>query len=224
MVKPFRKAEVPEKPPGSSSGTSGTSGTASENLALPPTDTPATKPTTTPHATWRLFGAHMNSFVVFPDAQSAWLMTDDFYGKLSSTLYQRISSGQHMGGVKLVRGYSEGSKSATEKKPDISSSVSRPVTPTPESKALKAEVSANHKRKSMPPPSTSKEDTKAEAAADRLDPRRALQRHLSAYEGEFVREEQMLEDEMKEDYKHPDDDNSEDQGREVEYLLLTTHG
>jgi len=221
VVKPFRKAEVPEKPPGSSYGTSGMT---SENLAPPPTDTPTTKPTTTPHATWRLFGAHMNSFVVFPDAQSAWLMTDDFYGKLSSTLYQRISSGQHMGGIKLVRGYSEGSKPVTEKKPDISSSVSRPVTPTPESKALKAEVSASHKRKSMPPPSTSKEDTKAEATGDRLDPRKALQRHLSAYEGELVGEEQMLEDEMKEDYKHPDDDNSEDQGREIEYLLLTTHG
>ena len=193
----------------------------SENLAPPQTDTPATKPAANPHTTWRLFGAHMNSFVVFPDAQSAWLMTDDFYGKLSSTLYQRISSGQHMGGIKLVRGYSEGSKS---QKPDISSSVSRPVTPTPESKALKAEVSASHKRKSMPPPSTSKEDPRVEVAGDRLDPRKALQRHLSAYEGEFIGEEQMLEDEMKEDYKHPDDDNSEDQGRDIEYLLLTTHG
>jgi len=165
----------------------------------------------------------MNSFVVFPDAQSAWLMTDDFYGKLSSTLYQRISSGQHMGGIKLVRGYSEGSRSTTEKKSDLSTSVSRPVTPTPESKALKAEVSASHKRKSMPPPSISKEGTGEDAAADRLDPRRALRRHLSAYEAELVGEEQMLEDEMKEDYKHPDD-NSEDQGREIEYLLLTTHG
>ncbi|RPB29617.1 DDHD-domain-containing protein [Terfezia boudieri ATCC MYA-4762] len=218
VVKPFRKAEVPEKPPGSSAGMLGS---ASENLAPPPTDTPTTKLTSTPHATWRLFGAHMNSFVVFADAQSAWLMTDDFYGKLSSTLYQRISSGQHMGGIKLVRGYSEGAKSATEKKPDISSSVSRPVTPTPEIKALKAEVSASHKRKSMPPPSTAKEDTKVEAAADA---RKALERHLSAYEGELVGEEQMLEDEMNEDYKHPDDVNSEDQGREIEHLLLTTHG
>lgn len=167
----------------------------------------------------------MNSFVVFADAQSAWLMTDDFYGKLSSTLYQRISSGQHMGGIKLVRGYSEGSKSAAEKKSDIPVSVSRPVTPTPEAKALKAEVNANLKRRSVPAPSSLNEGSKTEESiVDRLDPRKALQRHLSAYEAELVGEEQMLEEEMKEDYKNPDDDNAEDQGREIEYLLLTTHG
>ena len=168
----------------------------------------------------------MNSFVVYADTQSAWLMTDDFYGKLSSSLYQRISSGQHMGGVKLVRGYSELSKPVPEKKLDFSSSVSRPVTPSAESKAVRAEVDASHKRKSMPPPSTPEVvlSLAEGSAGDRLDPRSALQRHLSAYGGKPMEENQILEDEMKEDYKNLDDDKSEDQGREIEYLLLTTHG
>lgn len=168
----------------------------------------------------------MNSFIVYADAQSAWLMTDDFYGKLSSSLYQRISSGQHMGGIKLVRGYSEPSKSAPEKKSDFSSSASRPVTPSPESKALRAEVNASHKRKSMPPPSAPETVPPQVdgSTGDRLDPRSALQRHLSAYGGKPLEENQILEDEMKEDYKNLDDDKSEDQGREIEYLLLTTHG
>ena len=213
-----------DKPPGSSSGTSGASG---ENLLPPTTETPAPKQSSTPHTTWRLFGSHMNSFVAYADAHTAWLMTDDFYGKISSTLYQRISSGQHMGGVKLVRGYSEGPKGA-EKKPDIASSISRPVTPTPESKALKVEVNASYKRKSMPPSTSEgplkKDKSKLDTPEVRLDPGRVLQRHLSGLDGESMGENQMLEDEMKEDYKNPDDGDSEDQGREIEYLLLTTHG
>lgn len=222
MVKPFRK-EPPEK---SLVPSSGPSSTTPESPAPQAVDIPVAKQSSSQQITWRLFGAYMNSFVVYADAQSAWLMTDDFYGKLSSSLYQRISSGQHMGGIKLVRGYSEPSKFTPEKKTDFSSSVSRPVTPSPESKALRAEVDASHKRKSMPPPSIPQvvPPPTEGIVGDRLDPRSALQRHLSAYGGKPLEENQILEDEMKEDYKNLDDDKSEDQGREIEYLLLTTHG
>ncbi|KAF8464392.1 DDHD domain-containing protein [Kalaharituber pfeilii] len=219
VCKPFRQALSEKQTPGS------VSGTAPENLAPPTTEaTSNTKSSSASNTTWRLFGSYMNSFVVYADPHSAWLMTDDFYGKLSSTLYQRVTSGQHMGGTKLVRGYSEGTKSSDNKKLDVSQSASRPVTPTPETKALKVEVNNAYKRKSMPPPSTTSDLSKSEtSSSDRLDPRRTLERQLSGFDSELVGENKMLEEEMKEDYKNPDE-NPEDQGREIEYLLLTTHG
>ncbi|KAL7268412.1 hypothetical protein RUND412_008963 [Rhizina undulata] len=41
---------------------------------------------------------YLNSFVVFVDPSTAWLLTDDFYGKLSATVFQRISAGSHIEG------------------------------------------------------------------------------------------------------------------------------
>ena len=78
----------------------------------------------------------------------------------------------------------------------------------------------------MPPPTTTttgKEGKQGGGGEGKPDPRKALERHLSALEVESVGDK-IMEEEMKEDYKNPDDENSEDQGREIEHLLLTTHG
>src|SRR5690606_8934413 len=109
--------------------------------------------------------AHMNDFVVYVDSQTAWLLSDNLYGKISSTVTQRITFGSHMGGWKLVRGYSEGTHKATEDKPQTSpkqgevkrDAVTRPVTPIPkdssESTSSKSSTDAK-KRRSLPPPKT----------------------------------------------------------------------
>ena len=68
--------------------------------------------------TQRLFGSYMNSVVTYQDATVAWLLTDDFLSRMSSTVYQRFAGGGHLGGVKVVRGYTEGSK-PKEKKKDV---------------------------------------------------------------------------------------------------------
>ncbi|KAI5776172.1 DDHD domain-containing protein [Geopyxis carbonaria] len=164
--------------------------------------------------TWRLFGAHLNSFVVYADPNTAWLLTDDFYGKLSSTVWQRISAGTHMGGLKIVRGYSE--VKASEKKAE--KETVRSVT-----SAIDDGLNLNTKYDSMPTPlsginSTVSSDDFSSRSSRELG-KIALERKMSSYAGDT---EKMLESEMKEDYTA--DDESDEPGREIEHLILVTHG
>ena len=60
---------------------------------------------------WKLLGEqHMGKYVVYTSATTAWLLSDDLYGKLTASVYQTLSAGVHLGGSKLVRGYVELSK------------------------------------------------------------------------------------------------------------------
>ena len=49
----------------------------------------------------------MGKYVVYTNATTAWLLSDDLYGKLTSSVYQTLSAGVYLGGAKLVRGYVE---------------------------------------------------------------------------------------------------------------------
>ena len=55
----------------------------------------------------RLFGAYMNSTVTFQDDKTAWLLTDDMWARMGSSLYQRFAGGAHYAGYRYVRGYSD---------------------------------------------------------------------------------------------------------------------
>jgi len=60
---------------------------------------------------WKLLGEqHMGKYVVYANATTAWLLSDDMYGKLTASVYQTLSAGVHLGGLKLVRGYTEPTK------------------------------------------------------------------------------------------------------------------
>lgn len=183
--------------------------------------------------TQRLFGTYMNSVVTYQDATIAWILTDDFLSRMSSTVYQRFAGGGHLGGVKVVRGFSEASKAKDKKKE--SSEVQ--ATTNSESTATASSV----KRRSAPPSAeegqtsvgtqqepVSKPAVEAEAkAVPRL---MVLERQMSSLvasrtledpekQDEAVRKRD--EDEIQEDYRDADGD---DQGREIEHLILVTHG
>lgn len=91
---------------------------------LPRTGTPSTaSSTTTPVETakkemvWKLLGEqHMGKYVVYTSPTTAWLLSDDLYGKLTASVYQTLSAGVHLGGSKLVRGYVEFSNKKEEDK------------------------------------------------------------------------------------------------------------
>ncbi|MCJ1467874.1 hypothetical protein MMC07_006499 [Pseudocyphellaria aurata] len=184
--------------------------------------------------THRLFGAYMNSVVTYQDATVAWLLTDDFLSRMSSTVYQRFAGGGHLGGVKVVRGYSESSKTKEKKKEGSENQVSA---------SLETERIATNLKRTPPPPSTvrdqeineqqmqmskSGQETEPEIQAE---PRiLTLERKMSslvassapedpAKQDEEVRKRD--EDEIQEDYRDADGD---DQGREIEHLILVTHG
>jgi len=161
--------------------------------------------------TWRLLGAHLNSFVVYVDATTAWLLSDDMYGKITSTIYQRITSGQNMGGIRLVRGWSEKAPAAAVVKDKVASGsqTPRPSTPT-----------LGKAGKSQPPPTKSPlskiEGTETPETAGRI----ALERKMSNLLGIDVNHdepEKLMEEEMKEDYKDSDEN---EQDREIDHLYV----
>ena len=173
--------------------------------------------------TQRLFGNYMNSVVTYQDATVAWLLTDDFLSRMSSTVYQRFAGGGHLGGVKVVRGYTEVSKSK-EKKPEA------------EADSNKSDVQATgaeNKDKATTPKSVG--DSPAMHGAEQVDPESEprilkLERQMSSLmlspgpDDPLKAEESALkrdEDQIQEDYRSSDGD---DQGREIEHLILVTHG
>ena len=161
--------------------------------------------------TQRLFGAYMNSVVTYQDATTAWLLTDDFLSRMSSTVYQRFAGGGHLGGVKVVRGYTEANK-AKEAKKDGS------VTPEAAKRRSGAPEDTNSTIDRRHPVEASEEKVNQE------DPSiLKLERQMSNLDPAMQEAEARERDEVeiKEDYRQVE---GEDQNREIEHLLLVTHG
>ena len=179
--------------------------------------------------TKRLFGAYMNSVVTYQDGTVAWLLTDDFLSRMSSTVYQRFAGGGHLGGVKVVRGWSEVPK-AKEKRtePDNTSSSSANISDMRKPKkdaTLEGKVAIAAEGTQAP-----SAEQLQQSAAPREPPLRALERRMSSIvsspdlHDEEKQDEELRkrdEEEIQEDYR---DDDKDDQGREIEHLVLVTHG
>lgn len=225
--------------PRSNTGTQGvTPQPSSENLradAAAQSDG-ASKPTTPrlqhQPQTYRLFGTYMNSVVTYQDSTTAWLSSEGVLSWVASTVYERFSGGGYMGGVKLVRGYSEPKKPKEEKTKEDK----RPSTPTG-TKSNPIDVDEKTakmlKRRSAPPStrpdtaerSSSKEDDRDEES-DLESRQNFLTRKLSnLLESNPEEKERAIrkrdEEEIRDDYNSSVGDS---QGREIEHLVLVTHG
>ena len=167
--------------------------------------------------TQRLFGAYMNQVVTFQDAATAWLLTDDLFSRMSSTVYQRFTAGGHLAGVKVVRGYSEASKAKDAKKLDQTSSNDQ-ADSTTDKKERNQDVA---KEESENPKSEPQESDSSQQESRLL----TLERQLSSFSDDPAQKEEEIrqanENEMKEDYK---DEDGQEQNREIEHLILVTHG
>lgn len=180
--------------------------------------------------TQRLFGAYMNSVVTYQDGTVAWLLTDDFLSRMSSTVYQRFAGGGHLGGVKVVRGWSEASK-AKDNRPepdgtqtstaDLLNTRKPKMDSNPLDKVAAAAAAETHA------PGSEQFQQSAAPTEPRL---RALERRMSSivsspdlHDAEKQDEElrKRDEDEIQEDYR---DDDKDDPGRVIEHLILVTHG
>ncbi|KAF3937015.1 hypothetical protein ABW19_dt0209730 [Dactylella cylindrospora] len=191
-----------------------------KKLEVPTIEPTPTDPPPSPGLTqqsWPLLGPWLNSFVIYVDATTAWLMTDDIYGKISSTVFQRITSGQNLGGTKLVRGWVDKSPPAAAGKEKAASTTgSRPVTPTPGRSSKRSSTIIEPKKTATP---NNKEEEQNQAQAGRM----ALERKMSNLlgMGDDDDPEKAMEDEMKADYKNSDENEND---RVVEHLILVTHG
>ena len=187
--------------------------------------------------THRLFGTYMNTIVTYQDDTVAWLSSDGIMSRVSSTVYQRFAGGGYFGGERVVRGYIDPSKAV--KAPEVKSE--RPVTPvegtTPKSNNSGLELEENQqkflKRKSAPSSTkisleTRQRDT-LESKPSRAKTREAaLKRQISSMVIDTMDPEngeeaarKREEEEIQTDYI---DHDGEEQSREIEHLILVTHG
>lgn len=181
--------------------------------------------------TYRLFGTYMNSVVTYQDATTAWLSSEGVLSWVASTVYERFSSGGYLGGVKLVRGYSEPKKT----KEEPAKEDKRPTTPTG-TKSNPIDVDAKTEKKlkrRSAPPSTRPDNAGRHSREDDVDEesesenqQNFLSRKLSNLlesnpeeKEKAIRKREELE--IRDDYNASVGDS---QGREIEHLVLVTHG
>lgn len=179
--------------------------------------------------THRLFGPHNSTVVTYQDGSTAWLLTDDFLSRLSSTMYQRFAGGGHFAGVKVSRGYTppvkktEPKDGKSEKAPQSSSSGGA-ADKTPDTKTDDGSggtVQLSNEQVAQP----------EENVSSRSENRRlTLERQMSSLVSSTSKEDrereeeevrQREEKEIQNDYR---DQEGDEQNREIEHLVLVTHG
>ncbi|KAF1840244.1 DDHD-domain-containing protein [Cucurbitaria berberidis CBS 394.84] len=195
-----------------------------------PDDAPVILPTDSPR-TYRLFGAYMNSTVTYQDENTAWLLTDDMWTRMGSTLYQRFAGGAHYAGYKYVRGYTD--TKDKKKTPNVKDPLGEKQTEGPTTPSLA--YGSDYSKPSTATTSEANSDVEtSDNETGRESPSQTRRRHLerqvsqlmssSKPEYEQKQEEELRkreEKEMRDDYKVQD---KGEQGREIEHLLLITHG
>ena len=192
----------------------------------------------------RLFGQYMNHVATYQDATTAFLSTDSMLSWVTSTMYERFSGGGYMSGIKVVRGYSEPKKTKDDK--DKDKAKDEKAKDEAEGKATVDEAEEKRlralKRRSAPPTTKpsgidgrpswdGSEDHQRDGPSTEIERRgNQLQRQLSSLMGNNEgRDPEQEEEEIRrrEEQEMQDDYNAlkgETQGREIEHLVLVTHG
>ncbi|KAH8700015.1 DDHD domain-containing protein [Ilyonectria robusta] len=182
--------------------------------------------------THRLFGTYMNSVATYQDSTTAWLTSDSMLSWVTSSVYERFAGGGYMSGVKLIRGYAEPSKNK-EKEKDKEDDGKAPSTTSEDGNGLDERQQRMLKRRSAPPttrPSHDGSSQTSQSVAGDSDPRELkLQRQLSSLIESDGMSKARTEEEIRrrEEQEIQDDYNAqagETQGREIEHLVLVTHG
>ncbi|KIV81812.1 hypothetical protein PV11_03966 [Exophiala sideris] len=168
--------------------------------------------------TYRLFGAHMNTTVTYQDGTAvAYLTTDDFLSRMSTTVYGRFVG---YGGTKVVRGWTE-TKIADPK----------PVEAKSDGKAAEVTSTKEKRRSAKISPERAAEVSDQEKTEQQpAKPRRTmLERQISSLAGmpEAENAEDLAEETAREEEKEMEDardQDGEDQARPIDHLVLVTHG
>ncbi|KAL8744076.1 MAG: hypothetical protein Q9190_003637 [Brigantiaea leucoxantha] len=218
---------------GNTDGTGSSNSLGSDQSRATEKENPANMSAKFKLQTHRLFGTYMNSVVTYQDATVAWILTDDLLSRMSSTVYQRFAGGGHLGGTKVVRGFSEFAKGKDKKLEAEKASD--------DSKLGTDSTSISQKRRSAPPKIDSvvanDKSLASDSTAEEKDAEITLQSKLAALERQMssivtspeledpVKQDEQArkgaEDEIEKDYQEADGD---DPGREIEHLILVTHG
>lgn len=135
----------------------------------------------------------------------------------ASSMYQKFAGGGYLGGVKLVRGYTDGGKSkesGADKTPSTPTSAAIKGSSVPPALQLDERQQRLLKRRSAPP-GTSR------TTMDPEDQARAAMSSLGDEDMEAEAVRRRDEKEIQNDYNDRDGENQE---REIDHLILVTHG
>jgi hypothetical protein len=174
---------------------------------------------------YRLFGAYMNSVATYQDGTIAWLSSDSMFSWVTSSVYEKFAGGGYMGGIKLIRGCAESSSS---KERDDKT----PLPPSDNIPGLDERQQRLLKRRSAPPSTKAEGENsygeQPEVSATKSTGAR-LQRQLSSLLESSSKNNDEKEEELRklEEEEIQDDYNAqagETQGRDIEHLVLVTHG
>ncbi|KAH7149742.1 DDHD domain-containing protein [Dactylonectria estremocensis] len=209
-----------------------TSASAAASNPITPSSKPPQPQSSSQLQTHRLFGTHMNSVVTYQDSNIAWLTSDSMLSWVTSSVYERFAGGGYMSGLKVVRGYAEPSKSkekGKEKDDDIEGSS----TKAEDILHLDERQHAKLKRRSAPPTTRASHEEPSQTLQSRTsdDNYRELKLHRqlsSLIESDGMSKAKTDEEiRRREEQEIQDDYNAqagETQGREIEHLVLVTHG
>jgi hypothetical protein len=171
---------------------------------------------------YRLFGAYMNCIVTYQDYSTALLANDDFMSRMSSTVYQKLGG---IPGTRVVRGFIE-----TKRQKETSAVKSRDHSVgTKSSSDTPSAASTDHEIKSdseIPSDTRPNEDVKKKVT-NQDDPRSTLERQMSSLAGEPQNTAELEEQARKQEEKEMEDSreaDEEDRERQIDHLVLVTHG
>ncbi|KAL4877925.1 DDHD domain-containing protein [Aspergillus karnatakaensis] len=167
----------------------------------------------------RLFGSYMNNIVTYQDSTTALLTSDDFMSRMSTTVFQTLGA---VSGTRLVRGFVESKKpsDAQDKRSSDQKSASEPPS-------TDFSTNATSKRKAEPSNSAlPQEKPPIDATPSETRPITTLERRLSSLAGaqdsvDLEEQARKQEEQEMEDSREADD---EDRLREIDHLVLVTHG
>jgi len=205
--------------------------------AAPGKDATANPPETVGQTTgnqpqsYRLFGSHMNSFVTYQDGNIAWLSTDTMLSWVTSSMYERFSGGGYMSGIKLVRGYTEPTK------PKESELQEKDKSKTPVSATAEDVPGLDHRQQKLLNRRSAPPSTKAVVQTQEADPEPTkstaiegrgarLQRQLSSLMegGNPIETEEQMQERQEQEMRDYHTQAGESQKRDVDHLILVTHG
>ncbi|PWY93366.1 DDHD-domain-containing protein [Aspergillus sclerotioniger CBS 115572] len=165
---------------------------------------------------YRLFGAYMNSIVTYQDSSTALLMSDDFMSRMSTTFYQKLGG---VPGTKLVRGFIESKKQReSPDKPCADTKTSGDDIPD----ILSGELQEKQVPRLSKTTTSDHQMPGDENASVKATPIFEQHNPLAGSRPDMVElEEQARKQEQKE---MEDSRKVEDKDREIDHLILVTHG
>ncbi|KAL2824688.1 DDHD domain-containing protein [Aspergillus cavernicola] len=166
----------------------------------------------------RLFGSYMNNIVTYQDSTTALLASDDFM----STVYQSLGG---VPGTKLVRGFNE-TKRPNETQDKRSSDQKSASEPLPTASGTLATDAVTNKAQELAKGNISRGKPLENATASEIRPETTLERRVSSLadaqrSADLEEEARKQEEQEMEDSREAD---NEDRERDIDHLVLVTHG